>query len=192
MVEAHILNAWFCGEVLPLEAQLIAFIRRRWKDQGEISDIRQEVYEKALIGAGRELPRQTRHYVFAIARNAMINRARRAQIVSFDFVADLDSIETGVDILTPERHVEGREILRRVLLGLDQLPPRCREVVRLRKIEGLSTREVAQRLGVGIDAVEQHMTKGMRALTDFMLGGSGRIDHRRKSEAIKGKAREPS
>jgi RNA polymerase sigma-70 factor (ECF subfamily) len=49
----------------------------------------------------------------------------------------------------------------------------------LRKIEGLSTRETSERLGVGIDTIEQQLVHGMRALVDFMLGGSGKI--RRKA-----------
>jgi RNA polymerase sigma-70 factor (ECF subfamily) len=80
-----------------------------------------------------------------------------------------------MDVMTPDRHLTARDELRRVQAGLDRLPPRCREVVRLRKIEGLSTRETAERLGVGIDTVEQQTVHGMRALVDFMMGGSGKI-----------------
>lgn len=58
---------------------------------------------------------------------------------------------------------------------MDALPPRCREVVRLRKVEGLTTQETADRLGIGIDTVERQLTMGMRALVDFMLGGTGKI-----------------
>ncbi len=59
--------------------------------------------------------------------------------------------------------------------GIERLPPRCAAVIRLRKVEGLSTKEVADRLGIGIDAVQQQTTLGMRALADFMLGGEGLI-----------------
>jgi len=45
----------------------------------------------------------------------------------------------------------------------------------LRKVEGLSTRETADRLGITVDTVEKHITQGMRALVDFMLGGPGKI-----------------
>ena len=71
--------------------------------------------------------------------------------------------------------VAARDELRRAQAGLDLLPPRCREVVRLRKVEGLSTRETAERLGVGIDTVEKQLTLGIRAMTDFVLGGTGKI-----------------
>ena len=66
-----------------------------------------------------------------------------------------------------------------VNVGLEQLPPRCREVVLLRKIRGLSTRETADELGIGIDTVEKQMTLGMRALANFMLGGSAKVQRSR-------------
>lgn len=152
----------------------MAFIRRHWRNEAERADIRQDVYERALVGAGRDLPRHPRSYLLTIARNAMIDRARKARIVSFELVADLDLVTVEPDMLTPERWVDGRQRLRRLMDGVDRLPPRCREVVRLRKVEGLTTRETAERLAVGIDAVEQQLTLGMRALVDFMRGGTGK------------------
>jgi RNA polymerase sigma-70 factor (ECF subfamily) len=93
-------------------------------------------------------------------------------------VVDLDAI-SGSDVLEPERQLLAREELRRIQVGLEKLPPRCRQVVLLRKIRGLSTRETADELGVGIDTVEKQMTLGMRALANFMLGGSAKVQRSR-------------
>lgn len=164
--------------VLPLEPQLLVYLRHHWNERNEIRDILHDVYEKALIGASRGLPQHSRAFVFTIARNLLINRAKRARIVSFDFIADLYTVGVEVDLITlitPERHVDSRAELKRALDGMARLPPRCREVIRLRKVEGLSIKEVAERLNIGTDAVERQATLGMRALTDFMLGGGGRI-----------------
>ena len=179
MITTEHLRSWFCDQVLPLEPALTRFIRRYWRSKQDVADIRQEVYERVLMGAATALPLQTQAYVFTVARNIMINRARRNAVVYMERVEELDNATANADWLTPERQLTGREELRRVQAGLDKLPPRCREVIRLRKVEGLSTREVAARLGVGIDAVEQQTTLGMRALVDFMLGGDGRIQRRR-------------
>lgn len=178
MVDDEVLDAWFCREVLPLERALTAFIRRNWRVEAEVMDLRQDVYERALSGAATGLPARTSAYVYAIARNHLITLARRQQIVPIDLVADIESLPIDADPLSPERHASGREELRRVQSGLDRLPPRCREILALRKIEGLSSKEVAKRLGVGIDAVDHQTSKGMRALADFMLGGEGRIARR--------------
>lgn len=178
-VDDAALNRWFCREVLPLEPALTRFIHRNWRVADDVVDLRQEVYELSLAGARKGLPKQSSHYVFTVARNHLINRAKRARIVSFELVADLEDIHRNVDLFGSERHLDARDELRRAQKGLDALPPRCREVVRLRKFEGLTTREAAEQMGVGIDTIEQQLTMGMRALVDFMLGGSGSIQRRR-------------
>lgn len=178
MVDDEDLNGWFCAEVLPLEGALMRFIRRNWRTEADVTDLRQEIYERVLSGARASLPTQAASYTFTVARNHLINRAKREKIISFDLVADLESIEFDVDLFAAERHLTARDELRRAQAGLERLPGRCREVVRLRKVEGLSTQEVADRLGVGTDTVEKQMTLGMRALVDFMLGGSGRIERK--------------
>ena len=185
MVEEAALKDWFYKQVLPLEPSLTAFIRRNWREPGDVIDIRQEVYERALIGANAGLPQHTAGYLYVIARNHIANRARRAKIVSIDLVADMET-ELPVGALEPEPALLARDELRRAMNGLEQLPSRCREVVRLRKIEGLTTREAADRMGVSIHTIEKQLTLGMRALSDFMLGGSGKIQREVRIRLRKG------
>lgn len=168
------LRDWFCNQVLPLEPALTAYIRRRWRSPDDVSDIRQEIYERALAGARIALPAHTSGYLYTIARNHIANRARRATIVSFELMSDLDQDES-LGSFQPEPELIARDELRRALRGLELLPNRCGEVVRLRKVEGLTTREVADRMGIGIDTVEKQLTLGIRAMADFMLGGTGRV-----------------
>lgn len=175
MVEEATLNAWFCAEVLPLERALTSFISRNWRIASEVADLRQDIYERALTGARSGIPLHTRHYLFTVARNHLINQAKRGQIVSIELVADTSALELESSAFGAEQHLTAREELRRTQRGLEQLPPRCREVIWLRKVEGLSTRETADRLGISLDTVEKQITQGMRALADFMLGGSGKI-----------------
>ncbi len=175
MVDQAALDDWFCREVLPLEPALTRYIRRNWRGPEDVFDLIHDIYALALHGARNGLPAHTSGYVFAIARNHLIQQARRSQIVSIEFLANLEGVGAPPDLTMADRHIDARDELRRALAGLSALPPRCREVVRLRKVEGLTTRETADRLGVGIDAIEQQLTKGMRALTDFMLGGSGKV-----------------
>ena len=178
-LEDDVLREWFCREVLPLEPSLARYIHRNSRDTSELADIRQEVYERVLSGATNDVPQNTKAYVFTVARNLLISRAKRARIVSFELMSEVEDKQLDAGTFDAERHLSAREELRRTMEGLELLPPRCREVVRLRKVEGLSTREVAERMGTGRDAVERQLTMGMRALIDFMLGGSGKI---RRSE----------
>jgi RNA polymerase sigma-70 factor (ECF subfamily) len=181
MVDDESLNAWFCREVLPLERALTRFISRNWRTKADVMDLRQEIYERVLVGARNAIPNQARAYVYAVARNHLINRSKRERIVSIDLVADLERLEIPPDFFAAERELGARDELRRALAGLDRLPPRCREVVRLRKVEGLTTREVADRMGTGIDTVEKQLTLGIRAIADYMLGGTGKVQRRSRA-----------
>ena len=102
--------------------------------------------------------------MFATARNLLINRLRREQIVSIEAVADLDTLGLAAEEPAPDRTILARQELRRLQAALDRLPVRWREVVLLRKVEGLSRREIAQRLGLAKSTVAQHLAAGIAAL----------------------------
>ena len=175
MIDDETLKSWFVREVFPLEAALTRYIRRNWRNESDVADLRQEIYARIYSAAGAGLPLQPKPFLFTTARNHLINKAKGEQIVSIELVADLETSVVAIDTMTPDRYATARDELRRVQAGLDQLPPRCREVVMLRRIDGLSTREVAERLNIARTTVEQQMVHGMRALIDFMLGGSGKV-----------------
>lgn len=191
MLDDAEIRDWFQREVLPLERQLTHFIRRNWRIEDDVIDLRHDVYELAIGGARKGLPLATRPYLFAIARNHLINRAKRARIVSFELVADLELVDSDFGSFDPERQLSAREALRRVQEGLALLTPRVRQIVRLRKIDGLNTKETAELLGIGSDAVRQQTSIGMRALTDHMLGGRADGRQRPALRARRGRSGEP-
>lgn len=173
MIDDGALNEWFEREVFPLERMLMAFIRRNSPHGTDLTDVRQEIYERVFVAARQALPQNSRAYILRIARNYLIDLARRARIVSFELVADLEDVNKEVDMFATERQLNARDELRRTLDAVGQLPPRCREVVRLRKVEGLSTREVAERMGISLVTVEKQTLMGMRAIADILSGDAG-------------------
>jgi RNA polymerase sigma factor (sigma-70 family) len=165
------LEAWFVREVLPLEAMLMHYLRHHWRNAGEIADLRQEVYMRVCEAAHREIPHPpAKPFVFAIARNLLIDRIRRQQIVPIDAVSDIDALNIALDQPGPDRQVIARDQLRKVQAAMDRLPPRCREAVWLKKVDGLSVREIATRMGISENTVDRHLTDGARALADMLYG----------------------
>jgi len=175
MVDDDDLNVWFVREVLPLERALTTYVRRNWRVSDDVFELRQDIYEHVLIGARQEMPRNARAYVYAIARNHLINQAKRARIVPIETIADLDTGAGDIRMFEAERILTARDELRRAKDGIDKLPPKCREVVVLRKVYGLTDSEAADRLGVSVETARRQLKLGMKALIDHMLGGSGRI-----------------
>jgi RNA polymerase sigma factor (sigma-70 family) len=166
------LDAWFVEQVLPLEAALERFIRRHCSGADDVSDLRQEVYVRVYDSARRVRPLLTKPFVFMTARNLLRDHARRARIVSIEAVADLEALNIVGEEVAADRVVSARDELRRLQAALDKLPPRCREVVVLRKIQGLPQRDVARLLGITEDTVERQVSKGVRALAAALAGSS--------------------
>jgi RNA polymerase sigma factor (sigma-70 family) len=160
--------AWFIREVLPLEAMLTQFLHHNWRNKSEIPDLRQDVYIRVYEAACKQIPDQAKPFLFTTTRNLLITRIRDKSVVPIEAVADLDALGIATDIPGPDRAVAGRDSLRRLQHAIDRLPPRCREVVVLRKIEGLSVREIAARMGVAEKTVKAHITDGMRTLANVL------------------------
>jgi RNA polymerase sigma-70 factor (ECF subfamily) len=163
-------NAWFVREVLPLEAGLIRFLSRRWRNKKDVEDLLQDVYMRVYEAAQKEMPHPVRPFVFTVARNLLINRSRREHVVAIQSVADVDLLNVFDEEPGPERNVMAREELVRLQEALDQLPPRARQAVVYRKIEGLSRREIASRMGIAEQTVNRHLTDGMYALAELLWG----------------------
>lgn len=164
------LNDWFVQEVLPLEAALMHFLRRSWRNQSELSDLCQDVYVRVYEAARDQRPDPVKPFVFATARNMIVDRIRREHVVPIETVSDLEALAVGADVLGPDRAVMAREELRRLQAALDRMPPRCREAVVLKKIDGLSMREIATRMGISFKTVDRHLSDGALHLANFIYG----------------------
>ena len=69
-------------------------------------------------------------------------------------------------VQTPEAELVllGEDISNALREAIDKLPERCREVFMLSKMEELSNKEIAERLGISVKTVEVQMTKALSRL----------------------------
>jgi RNA polymerase sigma-70 factor (ECF subfamily) len=169
------IDQWFMREVLPLEPMLTRFLQRNWRNEAEIGDLRQEAYARVYEAAQRERPLLVKPFLFQITRNLMIDRLRRQSVVSLESMTDFEWLNVSDDKPSSEAYVAARQELRLLQTALDALPPRCRQVVLMRKVEGLSQKEVAKRMGITIETVENQVAKGMRLLAQALGDRRGAV-----------------
>ncbi len=105
------LKAWFVREVLPLEAALIRLLRRSVRNQNDVDDLCQDIYVRIYEAARREIPHPAKPFVFAIARNLLVDRVRREHVVPIEAVADLDALGIAIDAPEPDQAIIAREEL---------------------------------------------------------------------------------
>lgn len=119
----------FVREVLPLEAAWMQLLRRSLVDKNDIDDVRQDIYVRLFETARNEVPEPVRPFVFTVARNLVIDRLRKVDVVPIDVVADLDTLGIEGEEPPADKKVIAREDLARLKRGLDLLSPRARETV---------------------------------------------------------------
>lgn len=163
-------KAWFLREILPHEESLTRYLILAWPKYDEVHDLRQEIYVRIYDAARASRPTQPRAFLFATARHLMADRIRRKRVVSIESVGDIEKLNVLVDQVSVEQRVNARQELRRVVQAFDQLPPRCREVVWMRRVNDVPQKEVAERLGITQKSVEKHVIKGARLLAEWVYG----------------------
>lgn len=176
---------WLIEHVLPHERAL-----RTWLDTRlhggvgarlEADDVVQETWAVlASLESVRDI-RSPRAYLFTVARSIILQHIRRARIVPIEAVADIDQLQMSDELQSPERRVAGHQELRRLAAQIADLPDRCREAFILRKVHGLSQREIAERMAISENTVEKHIGKALRLL----IGAAGS-----DVEAVQVRARE--
>ena len=181
------LDTWFKREILAHEASLVRYLFRTWPHRQEVFDLRQDVYVRVYEAAAKARPQAPKAFLFATARHLMTDRIRRKRIVSIDSVGDLDALNVMVEDISPEQRISGYEELRRLAEAIDRLPPRCREVVWLRRVDELAQKDVAVRLGITQKVVEKHVMKGMKLLAAALFRTeSGQPEEKSCSTDVKG------
>ncbi len=165
---------WLARNVLPHEPALRAWLGRRPLPGLDVDDIIQEAYAILAGLESVEHIRTPRTYLFEVSKSVILQALRRSRIVAFEALAEVEGMEFPSSAPSPEEVAADRQELGRVAALIAGLPGKCREAFTLRKVHGLSQREVAQRMGVSENTVEKHVGKGIAHLMDAMGRGGNR------------------
>jgi len=162
---------WLGRHVLPHEAVLRAWLSRRRLAGLDIDDIIQETYSRLMTAESVQHVHDAKSYAFQVAGSVVIDHLRRMKVVSIASVPDLDYLEVVSDEPSPERQVIDREELHRLAGMIARLPGRVREVFTLRRVYGLSQREVAEKMAIAESTVEKHMARGFLLMLEQIRDG---------------------
>ena len=109
-----------------------------------------------------------RAFLFTTARHLVADRIGRASVVSFCSTTEAKHLDTLADEISPEQQLLARIELAELDRAFNQLSAKCRRVVWMRRVQSLSQREIALRLGVSEKTLEKHVRVGESA-----AGGAG-------------------
>jgi RNA polymerase sigma-70 factor, ECF subfamily len=156
-----------CAAVAPVyleyEAKLRGFVLKRVKDRDEANDILQQLYVK-LYKHCEQLPevRNLNAWLYQIARNAVYDYYReQGRSMPLEDESQLEE-QFGQDA----PHQESESL---VLPLINMLPPEYAEPLRLSEIEGISQKEIAERLGMSYSGAKSRVQRGREKLKELFL-----------------------
>jgi RNA polymerase sigma-70 factor (ECF subfamily) len=129
------------------------------------------------VEQGREI-KQPKSFLFRIAKHIALTQLtqKSRQITSYLADIDMEGFE-GSDVIevvgSTEDEVVGREALGVHCEAVATLPPQCRQVYLLRKVHGLSHKEIAAHLGIAVSTVEKHLIKGVEICDRYVQQRTG-------------------
>jgi RNA polymerase sigma-70 factor (ECF subfamily) len=158
---------WFADEVLPHEPQLRAWLQARFLSASDVDDVVQESYARLWRARATGAIACPRAFVFVTARNLALNRLRHERVERPRDAAEVDSLNVPDERTSIPESIAHAEDLQLLMRAIQALPERCRQILTLRKIYGLSQREVADRLGIAESTVETQGTIGLRRCSEY-------------------------
>jgi RNA polymerase sigma factor (sigma-70 family) len=165
---------------LEYEGVLRACLHRYARNSADVDELLQETWTHLLaagISQNREEIRSIRAFALTVARNVALSWLRHRQVVPIELVADLEQLELLDERSQVDEIVNTHQELALLTAAVAKLPARCRQVFTLRKVYGLSQKEIAAELKISENTVEQHLAKGTR-LCSAALAGSPMAERR--------------
>ncbi len=151
--------------------RLFGFVFRYVKQETDTEGIIQEVFIKIWQSRGKIKEYSSfESFLFTIAHNAAVNllKKRATEQKYIEHVKSLQRPEQASE-LTDEIHY--KELQQKLQGLLNELSPRQKEIFQLSREEGLSHKEIAEKLGISVNTVKNHLVTTLSFLKNKLNNG---------------------
>ena len=166
--EETVAAQWYVENVQVHEAALREWLRVKFPYLTDRDNVVQESLTRVWRLRQRDEVKSPKALLFTTARNLAIDELRRRNIVPIEAIEEID----GLSVLDGEASAADatahKQELELLIQAIQSLPKRCRQVLTLRKIYGLSQKEIAAKLHISESTVETHVCNGIRGCTKFL------------------------
>jgi RNA polymerase sigma-70 factor (ECF subfamily) len=162
------LSQWFTDEVKPHEPALRAHLRGSFPQVRDVDDIVQEAFLRIFRAKAIRRIESTRAFLFRIARNLAIDGVRREKMSSIDLATNIEDVSTPEDGPDAAEYACTSHEITLLTEAIDMLPPRCREIVILRRLRAVPQKEIALRMGISEQTVQVQASRGLKRCEKFL------------------------
>jgi len=136
---------------------------KRLKEREAAKEIVQDFFTNFWINREQvKIQTSLQGYLFTSIKYLVLNY-KRAEAVRNSYAGVLLMVNSSFDNSTEESY-DYKELLERVEVEVNHLPPKCRNVFELSRKQYKTNKEIAQLMGISEKTVENHLTKALRYL----------------------------
>ena len=144
-------------------SSLCAFSLRYIRDKEVVEDLVQEFFVSIWIkGSELRIHTSLKTYLFTGVKNRCLDYLKHQKVVDRFNSFSMFSAEQGVN--STDRYMAEAELRLILNRSLDKLPPRCAEVFKLSRIQGLSNLEISEQLEISKRTVELQISNALKVL----------------------------
>jgi RNA polymerase sigma-70 factor (ECF subfamily) len=145
------------------KGKLKGFLKKALPKDEDAESVMQDIYLKLWTARKFIQPdKNFETYLFAIARNLLIDLMRK-RLHKQRYLEELCRTlqEDQTNNLDTKAVVEYSELEKMIIKLIDQLPEKRREIFRLNRLEGLTYKEIAEKLHISENTVDSQMRKAL-------------------------------
>jgi RNA polymerase sigma-70 factor, ECF subfamily len=144
--------------------RLCGFANKYFNDPEAAREVVQEVFTKIWEVRGDINPDESLcSYLFKITSNISINKLRHMQVES-KYIEIYKLVYVDNREVSPHESLLAIELDNNITIALNKIPPKCRRIFELSRVEGLKYSEIAVILKISVKTVEAQMSKALNIL----------------------------
>ena len=149
-----------------LWGELLRQIARRTRNPADAEDLLHAAYVRMEQYRAKHIVKNPAAFIVRAALNINIDNYRRDKLL----IEHSDTVTIKDPKPLPDEVMASDARLMRAKLGLDQLPPRTREILLMHHLHRMKYHEIARQFGISESTVERHVARGLLFLSAWTKG----------------------
>lgn len=147
---------------------LINYASRFLDEREEAEEVVQDVFVKFWDKCEELVPESSvKSYLYRSVHNTCLNHLKHQKVKDSYRQHVINHLDRTSEIKLVEEDPE--KIRKEILAEIENLPPRCSEIFKLSRLEGLKYQEIADHLEISVKTVEVQVGKALRVLREKLV-----------------------
>ncbi len=146
------------------------FVYRFFYNREDIEDVVQETYLRAYVAEQKAEITNHKSFLFTTARNIALTKLTKKSKQVTDFLEDYSERDKDALQVEPsaQNEVDARQQLIVYCNAIQSLNGKCREAFLLKKVHGLTNKEIAKHMSLSLSSIEKYLHKAVILLDESL------------------------